>query len=308
MADVDSLHDLSDTETDPNGLEVDADDEEAAEESVDPSLRKKSKKKKRKTRDVERSSGDSDGQGQDGPELKHLEVQDNVCVSHSGMEADSESQGSHDSKTDAASTNNVGADATAAIKNISDNQKLANLTQIQSALELLTMPQGAAPKSIDEAKKKKYQFWETQPVPKFDEDITVNEEIELDKPPSEIRQEPLSLPHLFMWDTLDISEPLILKELYTLLNENYVEDDDNMFRFDYSPEFLQCYCRVQHLTSLLTMEPHTESMGPHPAHTMPLQYVMFWGYSVGKCLSVMFNVYSDSFFCCFNVCWKNQWF
>lgn len=31
---------------------------------------------------------------------------------------------------------------------------------------------------------------------------------------------------------------LQLTELYTLLNENYVEDDDNMFRFDYSPEFL----------------------------------------------------------------------
>jgi glycylpeptide N-tetradecanoyltransferase len=30
-----------------------------------------------------------------------------------------------------------------------------------------------------------------------------------------------------------------LKELYILLNENYVEDDDNMFRFDYSPEFLR---------------------------------------------------------------------
>lgn len=30
-----------------------------------------------------------------------------------------------------------------------------------------------------------------------------------------------------------------LKELYTLLNENYVEDDDNMFRFDYSPNFLK---------------------------------------------------------------------
>ena len=29
-----------------------------------------------------------------------------------------------------------------------------------------------------------------------------------------------------------------LTELYTLLNENYVEDDDNMFRFDYSKEFL----------------------------------------------------------------------
>ena len=33
--------------------------------------------------------------------------------------------------------------------------------------------------------------------------------------------------------------PLQLQELYTLLNENYVEDDDNMFRFDYSPDFLK---------------------------------------------------------------------
>ena len=42
----------------------------------------------------------------------------------------------------------------------------------------------------------------------------MNEEIELDKPPSEIRQEPLSLPHLFMWDTLDISEPLVVSLLF----------------------------------------------------------------------------------------------
>ena len=44
----------------------------------------------------------------------------------------------------------------------------------------------------------------------------------------------------------------MLKELYVLLNENYVEDDDNMFRFDYSPEFLRWalmppgYLRVWH--------------------------------------------------------------
>ncbi|XP_046846253.1 glycylpeptide N-tetradecanoyltransferase 2-like [Xenia sp. Carnegie-2017] len=30
-----------------------------------------------------------------------------------------------------------------------------------------------------------------------------------------------------------------LKELYQLLNENYVEDDDNIFRFDYSLDFLK---------------------------------------------------------------------
>uniref|UniRef100_A0A672NSH7 Glycylpeptide N-tetradecanoyltransferase n=1 Tax=Sinocyclocheilus grahami TaxID=75366 RepID=A0A672NSH7_SINGR len=53
-----------------------------------------------------------------------------------------------------------------------------------------------------------------------------------------IRDEPYSLPQGFTWDTLDLGNPAVLKELYTLLNENYVEDDDNMFRFDYSPEFL----------------------------------------------------------------------
>jgi len=34
-------------------------------------------------------------------------------------------------------------------------------------------------------------------------------------------------------------DSLQLKEVYVLLNENYVEDDDNMFRFDYSSEFLR---------------------------------------------------------------------
>ena len=33
--------------------------------------------------------------------------------------------------------------------------------------------------------------------------------------------------------------PSQLSDVYTLLNENYVEDDDNMFRFDYSPQFLR---------------------------------------------------------------------
>ncbi|XP_005089639.1 glycylpeptide N-tetradecanoyltransferase 2 [Aplysia californica] len=237
MADADSLHDMSDVDADPSAIEADAEDEEANDESVDPSLRKKSKKKKRKTKDVERSSGDSDNQGPETVETNLLEVHDNVSLSHSGVEADSESQESHDSKTDSHSPENA-ADGTDS-KGGPDVQ-IKHLSQIQNALEMLAMPQ-AAPKSMDEAKKKKFQFWETQPVPKFgtDDDIKVNEEIEADKTPEEIRQEPLSLPGGFTWDTLDISEPLILKELYTLLNENYVEDDDNMFRFDYSPEFLQ---------------------------------------------------------------------
>ena len=98
-----------------------------------------------------------------------------------------------------------------------------------------------------------------------DEVVTSHGPIEADK--ENIRQEPYSLPQGFMWDTLDLSNADVvsrvfvlrqlnskyilqkryteclclfqLKELYTLLNENYVEDDDNMFRFDYSPSFLK---------------------------------------------------------------------
>ena len=35
-----------------------------------------------------------------------------------------------------------------------------------------------------------------------------------------------------------------MKDVYTLLNENYVEDDDNMFRFDYAIPFLRWALQV----------------------------------------------------------------
>ncbi|XP_036763938.1 glycylpeptide N-tetradecanoyltransferase 2 isoform X2 [Manis pentadactyla] len=112
---------------------------------------------------------------------------------------------------------------------------MQKLQDIQRAMELLSACQGPA-RNIDEATKHRYQFWDTQPVPKLNEVITSHGAIEADK--DNVRQEPYSLPQGFMWDTLDLGNAEVLKELYTLLNENYVEDDDNMFRFDYSPEFL----------------------------------------------------------------------
>jgi len=36
-----------------------------------------------------------------------------------------------------------------------------------------------------------------------------------------------------------MDDPSEAKEAYDLLNRNYVEDDDNMFRFDYSIAFLR---------------------------------------------------------------------
>lgn len=106
------------------------------------------------------------------------------------------------------------------------------------AMEVLSLQQKPA-KTTEEAMQKQYHFWSTQPVPKMDEKITSNEPIEPDKTATEIRQEPYSLPEGFQWNTLSLDDPLVLKELYTLLTENYVEDDDSMFRFDYPPQFLK---------------------------------------------------------------------
>lgn len=96
-----------------------------------------------------------------------------------------------------------------------------------------------AAKTPQEAMHKSFKFWYTQPVPKFDETTEKNEAIEPNKEIVEIRSDPYALPDGFKWETMKLDDPLVLTELYTLLNENYVEDDDAMFRFDYQPEFLK---------------------------------------------------------------------
>jgi glycylpeptide N-tetradecanoyltransferase len=55
-----------------------------------------------------------------------------------------------------------------------------------------------------------------------------------------VKADPYGLPEGFTWCTLDVRNPdrKDLTELYKLLSENYVEDDDAMFRFEYSAEFL----------------------------------------------------------------------
>ena len=72
-----------------------------------------------------------------------------------------------------------------------------------------------------------------------DGESLVNDAIEPDRESTEIRHDPFSLPAGFYWANVNVNDDAELKELYVLLNENYVEDDDHMFRFDYSPEFLR---------------------------------------------------------------------
>ncbi|TXT13266.1 hypothetical protein VHUM_00633 [Vanrija humicola] len=85
---------------------------------------------------------------------------------------------------------------------------------------------------------KEHKFWKTQPV--IQDGSTEIKEGPIDPPktPADVRQEPYALPAGFEWSTVDVKNEGQMNELHTLLSENYVEDDEAMFRFRYSKEFL----------------------------------------------------------------------
>lgn len=99
-------------------------------------------------------------------------------------------------------------------------------------------------KKLEKAKnaEKDHKFWNTQPVPKLQDSFT---ETEMEGPinksaiVADVKAESYNMPAGFEWCDLNVFDPKEIKEMYTLLNENYVEDDEQMFRFDYSIAFLQ---------------------------------------------------------------------
>jgi glycylpeptide N-tetradecanoyltransferase len=55
---------------------------------------------------------------------------------------------------------------------------------------------------------------------------------------ADLRQEPYTMPAGFEWSNVNVQDADDRLELYNLLANNYVEDDDALFRFDYSQDFL----------------------------------------------------------------------
>ena len=86
---------------------------------------------------------------------------------------------------------------------------------------------------------KTHKFWDSQPVPKPSE---IKSEVRgpLEKKSlDEVLKEPVKLPGNFSWFDFDLTKDEQIEEVYTLLTENYVEDDDGYFRFDYSKDFIR---------------------------------------------------------------------
>jgi glycylpeptide N-tetradecanoyltransferase len=95
--------------------------------------------------------------------------------------------------------------------------------------------------NLDEAKKeydKEHKFWGSQPVPKIYEK-TENEGAIEQKTLQDVQKTPLKLPDAYEWYDFDINSDEDMNKVYTLLEQNYVEDDDAMFRFAYPIPFLR---------------------------------------------------------------------
>jgi glycylpeptide N-tetradecanoyltransferase len=96
------------------------------------------------------------------------------------------------------------------------------LQDIKKAVEMLNLYQGGGPaKTPEDAMKKRYDFWETQPVPKLDETPNENTAIEPNKSKDDIRKDSLNLPQAFIWDTLDVNDESIVSFDY-ILDFNFI--------------------------------------------------------------------------------------
>jgi len=112
-------------------------------------------------------------------------------------------------------------------------KELAELEELQKAFLFMMARPRAGPKKYED-----HKFWNTQPVPKPDEEVKDHAPIEV-KTLDDVKKEPLTLPNGFQWVSLDMSNDKDVNEVYHLLTQNYVEDDGHTFRFDYSREFLK---------------------------------------------------------------------
>ena len=113
--------------------------------------------------------------------------------------------------------------------------------QVSEIIDILTKQGAPQVDELGSAAFLPHKFWDTQPVPKLSTNLSepIVGPIEGGKTVESVRTEPYQLPASFEWVTCDVSSDEELQEIYTLLNENYVEDEDSLFRFDYSADFLR---------------------------------------------------------------------
>ena len=76
-------------------------------------------------------------------------------------------------------------------------------------------------------------FWAFKPKPVQKNKLILNKKFE------EFPEKKVELPNNYKWSDIDINDNNQLEELYIFLSENYIEDGDNMFRLEYSKDFIR---------------------------------------------------------------------
>lgn len=94
------------------------------------------------------------------------------------------------------------------------------------------------PKNLETALKWDYKFWNTQPVTKLNEIVTLDGQIESDKPIENISSVMQELPPDFEWCTFDLSNKDDCSNVATFLDKYYVEDSEHTFRLHYTPDLI----------------------------------------------------------------------
>ncbi len=116
----------------------------------------------------------------------------------------------------------------------------AKAVEALKSLKLEDIMTGLASSGKNKKDMASYKFWQTQPVPKFGESSTTIEEGPFKMiDPEQVPKEPGPLIDGFEWVTMDLTKDEEIEEIFTLLYGHYVEDDEAMFRFNYSKSFLK---------------------------------------------------------------------
>ncbi|KAI5778522.1 acyl-CoA N-acyltransferase [Geopyxis carbonaria] len=117
-----------------------------------------------------------------------------------------------------------------------EREKMEEMVRRMRLEEILT---GMAPGGKNTKDMASYKFWATQPVARFDEEEATKPDgpVRL-KNPEVVAPEGAPLLEGFEWVTMDLNDEAQMQEVYQLLLGHYVEDQEAMFRFNYSASFL----------------------------------------------------------------------
>ncbi|KAK1964807.1 N-myristoyl transferase [Colletotrichum sublineola] len=116
----------------------------------------------------------------------------------------------------------------------------AEIAAAMQKLDLQDIMTGLASAGKNAKDMASYKFWATQPVPKFGESEKKVEDGPIRiQTVEEVPKEASPMVTGFEWVIMNLEDDGEMKEVYELLNGHYVEDDEAMFRFNYSPSMLR---------------------------------------------------------------------